>query len=425
MNNTLHKAQRLINHVALVLDGSGSMAHHAKNVVKVADEQIRHLALKSEEMSQETRVSIYRFFDKEVRCLIFDMDVMRLPSIAELYSANGGTPLVDAVVKSQEDLATTSQLYGDHAFLSFVLTDGEENTSNRSWTELVKYTKHSAENWTVGFLVPNAQGITYLTRAGVDRDSIVVWDAGNAAGMIGAGKTIVDTTTAYMTARASGVRGTKSLFTTAATGAANVNAKTVQATLTPLNRADYSLHDVTERIYIQDFVRDKLGLFYLVGKGFYQFTKPETVQGGKEIVVVDKATGQAYGGKDARQLIGLQWGVEAKVKPDDNPSFDIFVQSHSVNRNLIPGQKFLLMGPFSKSQATKAPVAAPTLTPVAHNPITCVGASGNDAQLVLGLIQSGVLNKKSGRSKHARQLGISERRVMNAFKDPTVQRVRT
>lgn len=421
--NTLHKAQRLINHVALVLDGSGSMQHHVRNVVRVADEQIRHLALKSEEMSQETRVSIYRFFDKEVRCLIFDMDVMRLPSIAELYSANGGTPLIDAVKKSQEDLATTSQIYGDHAFLSYILTDGEENTSNTSWTALVNYTKHAAENWTVGFLVPDAQGITYLMRAGVDRDSIVVWDAANAAGMIGAGKTIADTTTAYMTARSQGVRGTKSLFTTAATGAASVNAKTVQATLTPLNRADYSMHDIAERIYIADFVRDKLGLFYLVGKGFYQFTKPETVQGGKEIVVVDKATGQAYGGKDARQLIGLQWGVEAKVKPDDNPAYDIFVQSHSVNRNLIPGKKFLLMGPFSK--AAKPPVAVPmptvkpgaifTATPPAHTPLSDVGA-------VLTAMK--IIGPRAGRRPFSKMLGISERRVMNAFRDPAVAMAR-
>ena len=68
----MHKAQRLINHVALVLDGSGSMSSHKNNVIKVADEQIRHLMLRSEELCQETRVSVY-WFDDKVKCLIFDI----------------------------------------------------------------------------------------------------------------------------------------------------------------------------------------------------------------------------------------------------------------------------------------------------------------------------------------------------------------
>src|SRR5687768_3028169 len=167
----MHKAQRLINHVALVLDGSSSMRGHKANLIKVADEQIRYLALRSEELSQETRVSVY-LFDYNVECLIFDMDVMRLPSIADLYRANGMTALIDAVVKSQTDLATTSQIYGDHAFLTFVLTDGAENQSQNSWTVLPRYTNQASENWTVGFLVPDAQGQAYLTRAGVDKGLI-------------------------------------------------------------------------------------------------------------------------------------------------------------------------------------------------------------------------------------------------------------
>src|SRR6478736_1986894 len=131
----MHKAQRLINHVALVLDGSSSMSSHKSNLIKVADEQIKYLALRSEELQQETRVSVYLFADT-VQCLIFDMDVMRLPSISDLYRSSGMTALVDAVVKSQDDLATTSQIYGDHGFLTFVLTDGMENASKHSWTQL-------------------------------------------------------------------------------------------------------------------------------------------------------------------------------------------------------------------------------------------------------------------------------------------------
>ncbi len=342
-SKNMHKAQRLINHVALVLDGSGSMKKHQANVVKVADEQIRHLMVRSEELCQETRVSVY-VFDDVVDCLIFDMDVMRLPSIEDLYTIDGWTALIDSVVKSQEDLATTSQIYGDHAFLTFVLTDGEENASKNKMTSLSKFTTNAPENWTVGFLVPDKQGIAYLSRCGVPSECIMVWDAKDANGMLDVGRVVRQATDTYMTARASGVRGTRSLFAVIPTGIDAVNKKTVAATLTPMSVDKYSLHEVGKEVArIDEFVTNVVGKYYIPGKSYYQFMKPETIQGGKSIIVVDKKTNQAYEGKDARGLIGLTWGVEAKAKPEDNPEYDIYIQSTALNRNLIPGTKLLLL----------------------------------------------------------------------------------
>lgn len=329
----MHKAQRLINHVALVLDGSSSMSGHSSKLIEVADEQIRHLALRSEELSQETRVSVY-LFDYDVKCLIFDMDVMRLPSISDLYRANGMTALVDAVVKSQQDLATTSQIYGDHAFLTFVLTDGMENHSRNSWTVLPKYTSQAAENWTVGFLVPDSQGETYLTRAGVQRGMISKWDASSTKGLADSFTTIRNATDNFMTARASGVRGTRSVFST---GADAVNKSTVSS-LTPID--GFKLLPVGYKTRIDDFVKAQ-GYQYHVGMGFYQLSKTETIQPQKQIIVVEKATGKAFGGREARQLIGLP-DSNIRVKPDYNPDYDIFVQSTSLNRNLMPNTKLLV-----------------------------------------------------------------------------------
>lgn len=331
----MHKAQRLINHVALVLDGSSSMSQHTTNLIKVADEQIRHLALRSEELSQETRVSVY-LFDYDVKCLIFDMDVMRLPSISDLYRANGMTALVDAVVKSQKDLSTTSQIYGDHAFLTFVLTDGMENHSKNSWTVLPDYTSHADENWTVGFLVPDSQGEAYLTRAGVPRDSIARWDASTAKGLTDSFTTIRNATDNFMTARASGVRGTRSVFST---GADAVNKRTVKRNLTPV--AGYKEYDVKSKSRIDEFVSFRTG-YYSTGMAYYQLTKTETIQPQKSILVREKATGVIYGGAEARHLIGLPDGQPVRVKPDHNPDYDIFVQSTSVNRNLMPNTKVLV-----------------------------------------------------------------------------------
>lgn len=328
----MHRSQALINHVALVLDGSASMSSHTDKLIKVADEQIRHLALKSEELSQETRVSVYLFNDR-VQCLIFDMDVMRLPSIEDLYTVGGMTALVDSVIKSQDDLATTSQIYGDHAFLTFILTDGQENRSKNSWTKMTPYVSAQHENWTVGFLVPNQSGVAYMQRLGAAKESIAIWDTTSATGIVDALGTIKTATDTFMTNRASGVRGTRSIFST---GTDTVNRATVQQ-LAPLKNC--ALYDVYTKVRIDDFFNNR-GISYTPGIGYYQLTKTETIQEHKKIIVVDKKTGKAYGGAQARQLIGLP-NEAIRVKPDYNPDYDIFVQSTAWNRNLMPNTRVL------------------------------------------------------------------------------------
>lgn len=336
----MHKAQRLINHVALVLDGSSSMSGHKSNLIRVADEQIRHLALRSEELSQETRVSVYLFSDR-VDCLIFDMDVMRLPSIADLYRAEGMTALIAATVKSQNDLATTSQLYGDHAFLTFVLTDGMENASGRlgyGVSQLSDTLDYAADNWSIGWLVPSQQSQAYLSRIGVHKDSTALWDAASAQGIVDSFQTIKTATDNFMTARATGVRGTRTVFST---GAEAVNKATVTQTLQTLTKKDYSLVPVQVRSEIRKFVESQ-GLTYKAGMAYYQLTKAELIQARKQIVVVDKATDKAYAGSEARHLVGLPDGKPTRVKPEDNPKYEVYVQSTSVNRVLLPNTRLFI-----------------------------------------------------------------------------------
>jgi hypothetical protein len=335
----MHKAQRLINHVALVLDGSGSMRSHERSLIDVADAQIRHLALRSEELAQETRVSVY-VFDDVVECLIFDMDVMRLPSIKDLYRVRGMTALVDATLKSQDDLATTSQIYGDHAFLTFVLTDGMENASKNPWTTLAKRLDAADVNQSTGFLVPDASSEAYVRRLGVSPGSIARWNATSATGINDAVGSIRAATDSFMTARASGVRGTRNVFST---GTDAVNKATVKSTLSALPSNSYVVLNTGNASHrIDEFVRDSLGN-YVRGKAFYQLTKTETIQPTKELVVREKKTGIFYGGSEARHLVGLADGKYARVRPDHNPDYEVYVQSTSVNRKLVPKTKVLVL----------------------------------------------------------------------------------
>lgn len=341
--------QNYINHVALVLDASSSMSHLSGKVVEVADQQIAYLARRSKELDQETRVTVYVFANK-VECVVYDKDVLRMPSLKQLYRAGGMTALLAATLKSQNELAQTAQLYGDHSFLTFVLTDGQENASHRcpdapstDPRELVqavsKLTRTQADNWTLAVLVPDQMGKREAMQCGFPKDNIAIWDATSTQGLEEAGQVIQQATENFMVGRAKGIRGSRAVFST---GADAVNKDTIEAAgLTPVKPSEYQLIPVARETGIRDWVTE-CGHAYRTGCAFYQLSKSEKVQAGKQIAVLEKKTDRVYTGPAARSLLGLP-AAEVRVKPDHNDDFTIFVQSTSVNRKLVPHTRLLLM----------------------------------------------------------------------------------
>jgi hypothetical protein len=329
-----------INHIALVLDASTSMDRHSSELIRVADAQIAYLAQRSKELDQETRVSVYTFsYSSSIQCVIFDKDVLRLPSIKEVYHPNGMTALVDATLKSQDDLAKTAQMYGDHAFLTFVLTDGMENDSRHTAVDLEKVLKNQAENWTVAVLVPDMRAKHDAKKFGFPSDNIAVWDPNSSEGINEVGKTIRTATDNFMVSRASGVRGSRSIFST---GIDAVNKQTLkEAGLKPLPLDAYAVINVKKDGPIRETVEAN-GLVYKLGIAYYQLTKTETIQPQKAIAIRNRHSGRYHVGQNARDLLGLG-GDAVRVKPEHNPEFDIFVQSTSVNRKLIAGTRLLVL----------------------------------------------------------------------------------
>lgn len=96
----------------------------------------------------------------------------------------------------------------------------------------------------------------------------------------------------------------------------------------------------SEDAAIKDFVV-RNGLLFKTGRGFYEFTKTETIQGYKEVVLMDRASGDLYEGKVAREMIGLSTTAVARLKPAALGKYRVFVQSTSANRRLVGGTKFL------------------------------------------------------------------------------------
>jgi len=330
--------QKYINHISFVLDASSSMSIFKKETILAFDRQIEHLKQRSIELDQETRVSIYVFSDS-VKCLLYDQDVCRLPSIKDHYEPRGMTALIDAVYKSIEDLKKNPELYGDHSNLIIVQTDGENNINSHLAKKLKETINSLPENYTVAVLVPNQNGVHECKKFGFPVGNIQIWET-SSRGLEEASKKINTVTSTFMTSRSKGLRSTKNLFQL---DTAALNSSTVKSTLVELNPSDYSVYSVHKDKPIKDFVESwNPKETYRIGSGFYQLTKKEKVQGYKQVCLQDKLNGKVYAGAEARQLLGLP-DHEVQVDPATNNKYDIFLQSTSTNRKLIAGTKFILM----------------------------------------------------------------------------------
>ena len=329
--------QGYINHVGLVMDRSTSMRNLRDSTVQVADMQVQYLAQRSQEMDQETRATVYQF-GSDVDCLFYDKDVLRLPSIKDHYEIRGQTALIDAVLQAIADLQQTATLYGDHAFLLYVLTDGQENASRQRAPKLKAVLDTLPDNWTIAVFVPDAVGVHEAKQLGFAPGNIAVWNT-SERGMREVGEKIKKTTDSYMVSRTMGVRGTRGLFELDTT---NLRPEVVKEELLPVPYDRYDIFHVDYASPIREFVEAKTGQSYVLGNSFYELSKPETIQSTKQIAVREYGSGRLYSGRHARMLIGLP-DYDVRVKPESHAKFDIFVQSTSVNRKLVPDTEVLVL----------------------------------------------------------------------------------
>ncbi len=95
---------------------------------------------------------------------------------------------------------------------------------------------------------------------------------------------------------------------------------------------------------IKDFVEEN-GATFRKGRGFYQFVLTETIQENKEVLFVDKVTGEVKSDTAwCRKQLDVPLGSRGRVNPRLTPitkQYDVFIQSTSYNRKLDPNTKFL------------------------------------------------------------------------------------
>ena len=112
-------------------------------------------------------------------------------------------------------------------------------------------------------------------------------------------------------------------------------------TLVPVEPGRFQILEVESDAVIRDFVAEN-DLIFQPGKGFYEFTKRETIQDKKEIVIRNKVSGDMFSGAHARELLGIPYGMgKSKISPKHGDKYDVFVQSTSYNRKLVGGTRFL------------------------------------------------------------------------------------
>lgn len=95
---------------------------------------------------------------------------------------------------------------------------------------------------------------------------------------------------------------------------------------------------------ISDFV-EASGATYRKGRGFYELVNPEIVQADKQVIFVDRSTGE-YNSDTywCREQMDLPYGTKGRVSPRSVScygKYKIFIQSNSYTRNLDPGTSFL------------------------------------------------------------------------------------
>lgn len=353
----------IIDHNALVIDMSSSMSPWKKTTIQVVDNHVNHLGQRTETMGfYESRFTVYTFNHEtapKVPPIYYDMDVVRLlksqRSIADFYEPSGSTALVKATLQAIEDLQKVYTPYGDHAFLLWIVTDGEENSSgpgghghHATIAQIQKLNttiEQLSNDWVIACLVPNANAKREAQRFGFPAQNIEIWNPSNE-GIIEVGEKIRKATDVYMDARQAGTarslysggRGIFQLDTT------NLTAMNVSRNLVLVDGRIYNSFFVTDKEQISSFVARSTNKPYRAGSAYYEHVKSEKVRPDVPLIIRDRKTGNVYTGQTVQQvrdMVGLP-DYEVTVNPKHHPDYDLFFRSTSFNRNLVPGQEIIV-----------------------------------------------------------------------------------
>lgn len=336
------------SYIGIVRDHSASMGVHrhlAMADYNVIVEGIKNAANDNKLDTIVSTVMCGVGYNAEVKRDVVFSTVAKLEALADYRADGSGTPLWDSVGEliGIHELAPDINK-NDVSVMIMVITDGLENRSvNWSANRLREKIKQlqGTDRWTFAFRVPHGYSSTLQRTLGVPQGNILEWEQ-TEIGFATASQATVNATSSYMRSLSMGVRSTQRFYADAG-----------QVSVTALKR---ELVDISKGVtvwtvpgpgnsVIRDFCETMSGAPYVKGRAYYELSKTETVQDHKEIAVRKKSDGKVYAGHNARDLLGLPTYGSIRLSPGDNGGYEVFVQSTSVNRVLMPGSKILYVKP--------------------------------------------------------------------------------
>ena len=322
-------------HVVIALDNSGSMNGIRRDAEKHFNLVLEEIKRSAKETGIATRMSLITF-GAEVKERFASVDVENVqPFPAGTYRPNeGSTRLLDGARRAFNTLTLSPGESG----LVYVITDGWENASIDRRTYFVDDANRN-DRVTLTFAGPSGAK-RYFNGIGVPEGNIVEWEQ-SGEGVETLSATTVPAVRNYYTVRSTGVKSTKNFFDL---DLRNLNPKKVRRQLTNV-RTSAKVWTVPKEAEIQEFVTEKLG-YYRPGSAYYEITKKEDIQEGKELLLMRKGGTGVFRGKDiteVKKILGMPVTGTSRVDPLDLERWKVFVQSTSNNRKLVRGTKLVVL----------------------------------------------------------------------------------
>lgn len=323
------------NYIGFCDDHSGSMQTISRAAIEDSNANI--LAVKNAATAEEQDTIVYRNeFNTTVKRTVVNSNPHVLKPV-DYWQATGYTAFYDAIGDMIEQLKAVPDYNNqDVSFLVIATTDGDENMS-RKYTPLKLKTLieelQRTERWTFVVRVPMGSK-EKIKGLGIPEGNIQEW-ATTKAGMEASTAATTQAMGNFMRSRSTGARSSTTFYA----GVDKVDTKK----LDPVDPKKISQYKVGthpgdfDGMMIRDFILARR-MRYLKGAAFYQLVKTEArVQPDKLILIQDRNTGSVYCGEQARTMIGLPTGSNARLHPGDHKDYNIFIQSFSINRKMPHG----------------------------------------------------------------------------------------
>ena len=341
-----------ITYITFLIDKSSSMSPFRMKLRQVYRELLGNIQANAE--GHDIRVRLLQFGTSVPLAATGFTPLANLVGQPLTYSPDeGSTRLYDAMIAALKTKPYTAIRGGARALLNkpqtaenvasllVVLTDGKENASRALEADMKKAIAAHGDKLTVAMNVPqmsNARIQRMSDQLGIPVENFSQWDQ-TTEGLTDTIRATATATTSYLTATRAAGQTKSTAFYSLTPNLSGFDPKT--ANLANLH-GKFMSRRINKEERIDEFVQRETGQPYLRGMAFYQLTKPEVIQGNKDILLREKGKTTVWGGPNARAAIGLQPFKDGKITPGNHANWDIFVQSLADNRKLVRGTDLLI-----------------------------------------------------------------------------------